>query len=831
MYTIVPDSNGHQLPLAIVQYSFLDGKAVPIRMKSHANAKHDRPYMRTQQSTLEDIKENVCTMPPKSAIKEVYDRAGGVLNAQSFSEVPRDRRQAYNAKSCQHTTSGIASNHSKDLVYDILEQRYGSLKSFVRNVSFDDSVMCVLSTDQQLLDIERFCANSDSLHNSVLGLDPTFNLGDFFVTVTTYENLILRNRKTGKHPVFIGPMLVHQRRTYETYYYFASELLKLRGTLTSLNAVGTDGEEQLRKAFGTIFPGAIKLLCSVHKRDNIKMKLRQLGVSEPSSKQVLDSIFGYQVGSTFYTGLIDAEDAHDFDDKMAKLKQVWEDLCPEFYQWFQNTQVELFCSSMIQSVRSCAGLGSPPQAYTTNNNESINSLLKHKIQYKKQEWPQFNSKMYDLVMEQQEEFKKAICGSGEYELCDEYKDFEVPHSQWLKMTPEQREVKIDRVMKVRKLTNASGDCSSSSTSFSVEEEGKALKKLSVDWNCAHITHIQPDRVAKIWEKAEEILNTPGLVLPAAGNSSARQVASVGEGASSKSVVPPHFVYSKKSGQAIEVHCDCPMYRSTPNICHHALAGAEDMNCLEKYVMWVRKTKSSGLNLSTLISKEVPKAAGKKGSTSRRKGAPKGKKKLIAAVANGISSPNLDCSDSSSSTIAQTSSTSQLDPFPPSTEVFSPTSPVFSPSPTFSPFSPNLSSSWMPLLDCSSRYVSPSYNYNFSSYSPFSSNAPIFRLRFLKGTRIRSCYGCGNPIRSDTTYVPPPPHDIVVSYKERRYYRDPATQELRLTQNEENTYYHCMLRCVNLKHPSFIGSMLEIDETRPSLQPVHFMHLYEQFGIY
>ena len=45
-----------------------------------------------------------------------------------------------------------------------------------------------------------------------------------------------------------------------------------------------------------------------------------------------------------------------------------------------------------------------------------------------------------------------------------------------------------------------------------------------------------------------------------------------------------------------------------------------------YLIWVQKTKSTGLNLSSLISKEVSRSAGKKGGTSRRKGAPKGKKK-------------------------------------------------------------------------------------------------------------------------------------------------------------------------------------------------------------
>jgi len=46
------------------------------------------------------------------------------------------------------------------------------------------------------------------------------------------------------------------------------------------------------------------------------------------------------------------------------------------------------------------------------------------------------------------------------------------------------------------------------------------------------------------------------------------------------------------------------------------------------------------------------------------------------------------------------------------------------------------------------------------------------VKFIEGNRIRTCYGCGSPIRKDTAQVPPPPHDMIISYKERRLFRDP-----------------------------------------------------------
>ncbi len=83
-----------------------------------------------------------------------------------------------------------------------------------------------------------------------------------------------------------------------------------------------------------------------------------------------------------------------------------------------------------------------------------------------------------------------------------------------------------------------------------------------------------------------------MVVPAAGNTCARQVASVSGAACGKGVTPPYFVYDKKSASGVEVHCDCQIFRSTPSVCQHSLAAAEDMGVLSEYLVWVRKTKTA-----------------------------------------------------------------------------------------------------------------------------------------------------------------------------------------------------------------------------------------------
>ena len=122
-------------------------------------------------------------------------------------------------------------------------------------------------------------------------------------------------------------------------------------------------------------------------------------------------------------------------------------------------------------------------------------------------------------------------------------------------------------------------------------------------------------------------------------------------------------------------------------------------------------------------------------------------------------------------------------------------------------------------------------YPNSGGTPSFEPSECFRLHFLEGTRIRMCYGCSNPIRTDTSVVPPPPHIIVIAYKERRWYRDPHTQSMKLTATEENTYYHFTRKCVEMKHPSFTKHMLHIPrDILAKLTVRHKMQLHDEFAM-
>jgi len=265
---------------------------------------------------------------------------------------------------------------------------------------------------------------------------------------------------------------------------------------------------------------------------------------------------------------------------------------------------------MIASVRTTAGLGYLPKVFT-NSNESLNNLLKQKVDFKCSEWPRFHKTLRVITEEQHTEFEKAIFGQGEYELVDEFEYLKVPHSQWIQMSPDQRKIRIQKAY----TATISGDNNSYLPSVK-EIPSSSSKHLSINAYDAKVDHVSLDRAISMWEKAEELINTDGFVLPAVGAAdTARQVASLTAQKSGKAKAP-HHVYMQKHPVGVQVKCDCPVYSSSPNICQHALATADDLQILPDYLLWVRRTKK-GANLSQLIASSVPKEGGKKPTTRRK----------------------------------------------------------------------------------------------------------------------------------------------------------------------------------------------------------------------
>ena len=172
------------------------------------------------------------------------------MGATSIGELPRNRQQVSNIRSKINSSSSICSAKGlRDPLFMVMEQSKlcESGENFVRVVTACPEPMCLLANDQQLGDLARF--GTDPSLFSVLSIDPTFSLGDFSVTCITYHHLLVTDPRTGQSPIMLGPLFVHQSKSYATYHFFASSLIGIAIKLVGVLAFGTDGEEALFKAF------------------------------------------------------------------------------------------------------------------------------------------------------------------------------------------------------------------------------------------------------------------------------------------------------------------------------------------------------------------------------------------------------------------------------------------------------------------------------------------------------------------------------------------------------------------------------------------------------
>ena len=146
------------------------------------------------------------------------------------------------------------------------------------------------------------------------------------VTMTTYTNTRVIRKAQIYHQHCLVPCLSTQKR-YESYYYFFSILLKLEPQLSRIIVVGTDGELAITKALKAILGEAVIHLRSfINMKDNTHRKLTDFLLPERIREEITKDIFGYQMGTIYVKGILDAESTTDFDLRLAALREKWDGL-------------------------------------------------------------------------------------------------------------------------------------------------------------------------------------------------------------------------------------------------------------------------------------------------------------------------------------------------------------------------------------------------------------------------------------------------------------------------------------------------------------------------
>lgn len=201
--------------VAIFQYLW-EGEEGEVKLAPHGNAKKSNvPFTATKSSVKEKLERDLARHQVRKAIDLTDEDLGcSIFNAQSPAEHVRSTHQGYYTARKLRAKAGTADKHKRewDELYTLMTAAKDEDGDFIRSIVNHPEPMCVLATDFQLNGLAQ--SSSDSTDFPPVSIDPTFDNGPFNATPVSFRNIVLERRRTGRCPVFLGPMLIHQTKTF-----------------------------------------------------------------------------------------------------------------------------------------------------------------------------------------------------------------------------------------------------------------------------------------------------------------------------------------------------------------------------------------------------------------------------------------------------------------------------------------------------------------------------------------------------------------------------------------------------------------------------------------
>lgn len=402
---------------------------------------------------------------------------------------------------------------------------------FIREVPIHPEPIVFLASQQQLSDVGRFCINNSKF--CVLGVDATFQVGDFYFTFTTYSNLMLQTKR-GNYPVCIVPGILHKQKTECSYKSLPVLMTKYHSNTKGVLVFGADGELNLARAMGDIFHNAKHLRCDIHMRDNVQRKLTKLGITGLPASNIVSDIFGKDVGDVREDGIVDCKYVDEFDVAMSTIWPKLYEQGSRFLEYFKDKKMQDIRESCNAELRSICGLGFPPEAYTQNANESMNRLIKEVS--KSQVYGPREKRILPHIKHIQKEVERqnnkqflAVIGRGELSLADEFAHLRVNEHDFYCMSDAQKDALRKRYFQ------------QAMTSIDESSSHPNTTPLSVKPEQSQIIQITFEILKPMFNKAGTLLGQPGALWKAQEKSNEDSVVVYMAASASKPTTPHHVI--------------------------------------------------------------------------------------------------------------------------------------------------------------------------------------------------------------------------------------------------------------------------------------------------
>lgn len=385
-------------------------------------------FRRTNPKTVDKIKEKVLKFDkiPREIFADIK-REDSLNCARDFAVVKNIK---YEEKRKEKQSRSNRVNIA-DEILDVLGMvnDHPFVQTIIHNK--DQVPNIILYTEEQILDLKHFIKNAK---NQQIGIDRTFNLGNYYVTTLVYKNQRIIRKPTQsteeleEHPIFLGPVMLHKDATYKTYKAFLehvkteleSEVGAVELRLSQNMEFGTDDEKALTKAIDHVFPSATRLLCTKHLKDNVKHYLQNnVGMEKSLRENVMSKIFGED-------GITDANCTIDFESRSEDLKVSMHKDFPRFENYFEKNLKDRLKQYVFEPCRD----DSVKRNWTNNNAESINNILKLAVDWKPRGARELIEKIYTVTELHFLDYRSALHNDGNYRLTKAESQYLVSDSLW-----------------------------------------------------------------------------------------------------------------------------------------------------------------------------------------------------------------------------------------------------------------------------------------------------------------------------------------------------------------------------------------------------------------
>ena len=220
-------------------------------------------------------------------------------------------------------------------------------------------------------------------------------------------------------------------QTYSTFFHFIRQ--EIEGAPKE-PVIGSDEEMAIRIAAESVFPTRSLISCSRHLKSNMKVYLRdKLGAATRTQHNIVLAVFGPG-------GLTSSPTTAIYEGRLTNIQTTINDQAPAYLQHFNTHLLPI----LMQNLDTTLTRTEATHDWTNNNSESINHILKMKIDWRPQAIPRLIDYIHEVVQGHYTDVERAIMGRGEYRLYKDIEEYFVQPAVWCSKSDEQRRRHLDK---------------------------------------------------------------------------------------------------------------------------------------------------------------------------------------------------------------------------------------------------------------------------------------------------------------------------------------------------------------------------------------------------